>query len=151
MATSTSTPPRPWNWTAEPRSQLCHTMVSAGPSFAITREFAKFLATDAARTWLGRYVAPGPPLSLVVHDNVHISEDTYEPNAVVIEDTHDDFVTLAERLGVELVSYPLWEGGPTGRVISVPLSMLMAHRGVNNAVDELLGELDLEVEYLEGH
>ncbi len=29
--------------------------------------------------------------------------------------------------------------------------MLMAHRGVNNAVDELLGELDLEVEYLEGH
>ena len=123
-------------------------MVSAGPSRAMIREFLKFLATMAAGTWLGWYVAPGSPLSLVVHDNVHISKDTYEPNA---EDTHDEFVTWAERLGVELLSYPLWEGGPTGRVISVPLSMVMAHRGVNNAVDGLLGKLDLEVEYLEGH
>jgi len=147
MATSTSTPPRPWNWTAEPRSQLCYTMVSAGPSPAMIREFLKFLATKAAGTRLRWYVAPGP-LSLVVHDNVHISKNTYEPNA---EDTHDKFVRWSERLGVEHLSYPLWEGGPTGRVISVPLSMVMAHRGVNNAVDKLLGKLDGDVKYLEGH
>jgi hypothetical protein len=126
-------------------------MVSAGPSPAIIMEFLKFLATEAAGTWLGRYVAPGPPRELVVHDSVHISENTYEPNAVDIEDTYDEFVTWAEQLGVELVSYPLWVGGPRVREISVPLSVLVAHRGVNNAVDELLGELDGEVAFLEGH